>query len=42
MPNLNTFHVGNGIERAGLAVEGDAEIAGPGLGLGEAGCYYTK
>ena len=29
------FDVGDGVIRAGCAVEGDAEIAGSGLGLGE-------
>jgi hypothetical protein len=29
------FDVGDGVVRAGRAVEGDAQIAGSGLGLGE-------
>ena len=33
--NLDAAHVGDGVVWSGSAVEGDAEIAGPGLGLTE-------
>ncbi len=31
--DLDAFHVGDGVVAAGIAIEGDSEIAGAGLGL---------
>ncbi len=35
MANFNSADVSDGVVWSGIAVEGDAEIAGPGLGLTE-------